>query len=79
MKETGVPKLVYGATVTGRREVCIQGQGGGTNSVKTAQACHCLCPVAAVALFSLNFSTKLGLQYRLIVLNMFGRCGWQER
>lgn len=63
----------YGAIVTCRRKVGHQGKYGGTNSVKTEQACSCLCPVA-VTPFSLKFSTMLGLQYRLIVL-MFGRCG----
>jgi hypothetical protein len=47
MKNTGIPKLVYGSTLTGRRKGGPSRKDEGTNTVKTAQYCNGLYPVAA--------------------------------
>jgi len=48
MMDTGIPKLVYGSTMTGRRKIDPSRRDEGANTVKTEQACNGLHYVAAV-------------------------------
>jgi len=48
MKDTSIPKLVYGSTMTGRRKVGPSRKDEWANTLKTEQACNGLYHVAAV-------------------------------
>jgi len=48
MKDTGIPMLVYGSTMTGRRKVGPSRKDEGANNVETKQACNGLYRVTAV-------------------------------
>jgi hypothetical protein len=56
MKDTSIPKLVYGSTLTGRRKVGPSKKDEGTNTVKTEKSCNGLYPVVvAIAVAALCY------------------------